>query len=120
MLFEHPIYSIAIAIFFGMINGGPTEREYSWVIILSAYAPDIGVIAHGLLRKAGITLLIYGSPISHGDFHALTMLMIMQWGLISAASSWSQVYGFICLFGYGFGAHFVLDALVQSDRYRFL
>ena len=81
MLFEHLIYSTAIAILFGMIYRQLTGREYSWIIILSAYAPDIDVIANGLLKKAGITLLIYGSPISHGSFHTMAVLVLYAVGV---------------------------------------
>ena len=40
MLFEHWIYSIAIAIIVGMIYYRFTGRDYSWIIIASAYIPD--------------------------------------------------------------------------------
>ncbi len=45
MLFEHRIYSTAIAIIFGMIYYKFTGREYSWIIVASAYAPDVDIAA---------------------------------------------------------------------------
>ena len=41
MIFEHWIYSVAIAVVFGMFYYRLTGRDYSWIIILSAYAPDV-------------------------------------------------------------------------------
>jgi len=121
MLFEHLIYSTAIAILFGMIYRGLTGREYSWIIILSAYAPDIDVIANGLLKKAGITLLIYGSPISHGDFHTLAVLVIYAVGVSFLLHPLGFRYVDSLVFAaVGFGAHLIEDALVYSQGYRFL
>ncbi|MGA9099611.1 MAG: hypothetical protein WB392_11845 [Methanotrichaceae archaeon] len=62
-----------------MTYRGLIGREYSWIIILSAFTQD--VIANSLLKKAGITLLIYGSPISHGDFHTLAVLVFYAVGV---------------------------------------
>ncbi len=42
---------------------------------------DIDVFANGLLEMAGITLLIYNSPISHGNFHTLAMPAIYAVGV---------------------------------------
>ena len=55
MLFEHLIYSTAIAIVAGMVYYRSVGRDYSWIIIASAYAPDIDVIFNPLLRKMGIS-----------------------------------------------------------------
>ncbi len=45
MILEHSVYSIAIAIIFGMTYRRITGREYSWIIVLSAYAPDLDITA---------------------------------------------------------------------------
>ena len=63
MLFEHLIYSTAIAIVADMVYYRYVGRDYSWIIIASAYAPDIDVIFNPLLRKLGISLMINGYPI---------------------------------------------------------
>ncbi len=121
MLFEHLIYSTAIAILFGMIYRGLTGREYSWIIILSAYAPDIDVVANGLLKRAGITLLIYGSPIHHGDFHTLAALVFYAVSVSFLLHPLGIRFVDSLIFAaVGFGAHFVEDALVFSNGYRFL
>lgn len=121
MLFEHLVYSTAIAIIFGMIYRGLTGREYSWIIILSAFSPDIDVIANGLLKKAGITLLVYGSPISHGNFHTLAMLAIYAIGVSFLLHPLGIRYVDSFIFSaVGFGAHFVEDAVVYSQGYPFL
>lgn len=56
MLFEHWIYSTAIAILVGMVYYKFTGREYSWIIIASAYAPDVDTIADAALKKIGVTV----------------------------------------------------------------
>ncbi len=53
MIIEHLVYSIAIAIIFGMIYRRFTGRESSWIIVLSAYTPDVDIIADAILRKIG-------------------------------------------------------------------
>ena len=55
MILEHLVYSIAIAIIFGLIYKRITGRESSWIIVLSAYAPDVDIIADAILRKIGVT-----------------------------------------------------------------
>ena len=76
MILEHLVYSIAIAIIFGMIYRRITGRESSWIIVLSAYAPDVDIIADAVLRRIGVTVLVYGTPIDHGDFHNLGVLLV--------------------------------------------
>ena len=66
-------------------------------------------------------MLIYGSPISHGDFHNLAMLAFYAVGIsflmhpVGIRFVDSLVFSAV-----GFGAHFVEDALVFSQGYRFL
>jgi hypothetical protein len=112
---------MAIAILFGMVYRARTGREYSWIIILSAFAPDIDVIANGLLHRAGVTLLIDGSPIKHGDFHNLAGLLLYAAGV--AFLLYPLGIAFVDSFIFaavGFGAHFLEDALVFRVGYRFL
>jgi hypothetical protein len=121
VLIEHVIYSTAIAILLGMIYRVITFREYSWIIILSAYAPDVDAIINRVLLKAGITLLVYGSPISHGDFHTLAMLAFYALGVSFLLHPLGIRFVDSLIFSaVGFGAHLVEDALVFSDGYRFL
>jgi hypothetical protein len=58
VLFEHLIYSTAIAIIAGMIWYKHTGRDPSWIIIASAYAPDFDIVAGELTRKLGMNILI--------------------------------------------------------------
>lgn len=76
MLVEHLIYSTALAIFIGMIHYRFFNRDYSWIIIVSAYVPDLDVISDSLLKKMGITVLVYGHTIVHGYFHNIAILTI--------------------------------------------
>ncbi|MFZ3168099.1 MAG: hypothetical protein WA130_10835 [Candidatus Methanoperedens sp.] len=76
MLFEHLIYSTAIAIIAGMLWFKRTGRDPSWIIIASAYAPDFDIVAGELFRKLDMNILINGAPITHGDFHNIAFLLL--------------------------------------------
>ncbi len=76
MLFEHLIYSTAIAIIAGMIWFKRTGRDPSWIIIASAFAPDFDIVAGEVTRKLGMNILINGAPITHGDFHNIAFLLL--------------------------------------------
>ena len=76
MLFEHLIYSIAIAIIAGMLWFKRTGRDPSWIIIASAYAPDFDIVAGELIRKLDLNSLINDTPITHGDFHNIAFLLL--------------------------------------------
>lgn len=76
MLFEHLIYSAAIAIMAGMVHYRSVGRDYSLIIIASAYAPDIDIIVDPLLRKMGISLMLNGLPIVHGNFHNIAFMIV--------------------------------------------
>jgi membrane-bound metal-dependent hydrolase YbcI (DUF457 family) len=120
MFFEHWIYSTALAIIVGMIYYKHTGRDYSWIIILSAYVPDIDIIADTMFKKIGVTVLIYGNPIKHGDFHNMAMLLLFA---VSTALL-LQIIGikFIDSFIFasiGFGAHMFEDALIANPAYSF-
>jgi hypothetical protein len=120
MLFEHWIYSTAIAIIVGMIYYKLTGREYSWIIIGSAYVPDIDVVTNAMLKKIGITVLVYGHPIRHGDFHNIAVLLLfaVSIALILQTIGIRFVDSFIFA-SIGFGAHMFEDALVFNPAYSF-
>jgi hypothetical protein len=120
MLFEHWIYSTAIAIIVGMVYYKLTGREYSWIIIGSAYVPDIDVVINAMLNKISITVLVHGHPIKHGDFHNIAVLLLFA---ISAALI-LQTFGIRLMDSFifasiGFGAHMFEDALVFNPAYSF-
>ena len=75
MLFEHLIYSTAIAIIAGMLWYKHIGRDPSWIIIASAYAPDFDIVAGELLKKLDLNSLI-STPIRHGDFHNIAFLLL--------------------------------------------
>jgi len=74
VLFEHLIYSTAIAIIAGMLWYKRTGRDPSWIIIASAYAPDLDIVAGELLKKLDLNILT--TPIRHGDFHNIAFLLL--------------------------------------------
>lgn len=117
MIFEHWIYSTAIAIFIYTIY---RKKECLYIIIGSAYAPDIDYIADKILKKIGITILVYGEPIKHGDFHNILILIIyaILVALILNAINIKMKDSFI-LASIGFAAHLFEDALVFNPGYRF-
>ena len=75
MLIEHWIYSTTIAIIAGMIHLRRTGRDYSWIIIASAFAPDFDIVAGELLKKLDLNSLI-STPIVHGDFHNIAFMLL--------------------------------------------
>jgi hypothetical protein len=120
MLFEHWIYSTAIAIIVGMVYYRVTGRDYSWIIIASAYAPDVDMIASAALKKIGITVMIYGSPISHGDFHNIAVLLVyavlVALLLHPIGIKLKDSFFFASI---GFAAHMFEDALIANPAYSF-
>lgn len=117
MNFEHWIYSAAIAILTYTIC---RKEECLYIIIGSAYAPDIDFFIDRIFKKVNITVLIYGQQIKHGDFHnilILTMyaiLIALLLNIININMKDSFIFASI-----GFGAHLFEDALVLNPGYRF-
>lgn len=74
MLFEHLIYSIAIAIIAGMLWYKRTGRDPSWIIIASAYAPDFDIVAGEFLKKLDLNILT--TPIRRADFSLIQNLLL--------------------------------------------
>ena len=121
MLFEHWVYSAAIAILVGMVYYRLTGRDYSWIIVASAYAPDVDMVADIALKKIGVTVLICGNPISHGDFHNIAVLLVYP-TLVALlvhpiGIRLKDSFFFACI---GFAAHLFEDALVANPAYPFL
>ena len=120
MLFEHWIYSTAIAIIVGMLYYRFTGREYPWIIIMSAYAPDFDIFVDTILRRVGVTLLIDGIPIRHGSFHNIVVLLLFAFSvaLLLHPIGIKFIDSFIFA-SIGFGAHLFEDALVFNPGYAF-
>jgi len=121
MLFEHWIYSTAIAIIVGMIYYRFTCRDYSWLIIGCAYLPDLDLFTEIALNKLGITLLVFGRHISHGAFHNIAFMfffaILISLLLQTTGIKFRDSFIFSCI---GFGAHLFEDALVYNPAYNFL
>jgi len=121
MIFEHIIYSCAIAIIVGMVYHRLTGRDHSWIIILCAWIPDIDVAANTVLNKFGFTLLFEGHKIYHGAFHTVGIMVIF--GILMAFLL--HPFGikfFDALFFsiIGFVTHLFEDALVYQSGYMYL
>jgi len=120
MHLEHLIYSIAIAIIAGGIYLKYANKDYSWIIIVSAYAPDLDLFLDTLLGKFGIALLIHGKPITHGDFHNLAVMLLFAVIIALLLQSFKIRFRDSFIFAFiGFGAHLVEDALVYNPAYAF-
>lgn len=117
MLSEHLIYSAVIVI---LIYTVYRKKECLYIIIGSAYAPDIDMVADRILKKVGITVLVYGEPIKHGDFHNI-LVMILYAVLIALMLNTINIEmkDSLILASIGFGAHLFEDALVFNPGYRF-
>ncbi|HQN92349.1 MAG TPA: hypothetical protein PK336_08830, partial [Methanoculleus sp.] len=75
MLLEHLVYSTAIAIVLGTLYRRYTGRDHAWLVVASAYVPDLDIVADGLLQRIGITVMVHGSPIRHGNFHNAAVML---------------------------------------------
>ncbi|MBE0522532.1 MAG: metal-dependent hydrolase, partial [Candidatus Methanoperedenaceae archaeon] len=121
MLFEHLIYSTSIAIIAGMIHLKKTGRDYSWIIIASALAPDLDMFAGYILNNFDTFILINGNPLKHGDFHNIAVLFIFAALVGSLLKTTGMKFKDSFIFaGIGFGAHLLEDALVYNPAYAFL
>ncbi len=120
MLIEHLFYSAGIAIVVGMIYNHFTGKDPSWIIVISAFAPDIDLILNPLLGMIGVAVVYHGNPISHGDLHNLAVLAVFA--VVIAFLVYPLGISFIhslLMGGIGFGAHLFEDALVYSSSYTF-
>jgi septum site-determining protein MinD len=121
MLFEHLIYSTAIAIIAGMIHLKKTGRDYSWIIIVSALAPDLDIFTGYILNKFDTGILINGNPLKHGDFHNIVFLFLFALLVGSLLKTVGMKFKDSFIFaGIGFGAHMLEDGLVYNPAYAFL
>ncbi|WP_369425343.1 metal-dependent hydrolase [Methanothrix sp.] len=121
MLFEHWIYSTGLAIIAGMVYYRATGRDLMWLIIASAYAPDADMFADQVLSGIGISLLVNGSPISHGDFHNIAIMLIYAGCVaLSLHPLGFRLADSFLFAGAGFAAHLLEDALVAAPAYAFL
>ena len=104
MLFEHLIYSTAIAIIAGMLWYKRTGRDPSWIIIASSYAPDFDIVTGELFKKLDLNILFDGAPIRHGDFHNIAFLRLFATAAALVLRLASMRFGNSFLFaGMGWG-----------------
>lgn len=117
MLSEHLIYSTAFAILTYTVY---RREECLYIIIGSAYIPDIDLIADRILKKMSITVLIYGKHIKHGDFHnVLAMILYAILIALLLNTIGIEMKNSFILAIIGFGLHLFEDALVSNHGYKF-
>jgi hypothetical protein len=121
MLSEHLVYSLAIGLAFGAIYQLLTGRNCWWIIVASAFIPDLDLIADPALKKMGITVLVFGAPIDHGHFHNILVMLFyataMAFLLHPLGIRLIDTFIFSMV---GFIAHMFEDALVANPAYPFL
>lgn len=125
MHIEHLIFSFSVAIIIGMLYRWFTGRELSWIIILSAFAPDLDVPAEEfrelVLNKTGTDIQIFGVSIEHGDFHNVGFLILYALTMAVLLYPFGLKFVDVLIFSaVGFGAHLLEDTLVFSSVYGFL
>ena len=109
MLLEHLVYSTAIAIVLGTLYRRYTGRDHAWL-----------VVADGLLQRIGITVMVHRSPIRHGYFHNVAVML--AYAVIVALLLHPVGVRLVDSFFFaaaGFGAHLFEDALVYKGGYAF-
>jgi len=82
MIFEHSIYSGALAILVGMVFYQYTGRDHSWIIVVCAWAPDVVGIIIPLFNNLGFTLFYWWYYILNPVLHSVAMMVIF--GIIVA------------------------------------
>lgn len=121
MLSEHLLYSLAIALVFGAVYQRFTGRNYWWIIVASAFIPDMDLIADSALKMFGITVLVFGVPIEHGHFHNILVMVLYAVAVafllhpLGIRLIDSFIFALV-----GFAAHMFEDALVANPAYPFL
>ena len=105
----------------GVLDSNRDNHWHGLLQIYCAYAPDVDMIADPALKKIGVTVLVYGSPISHGDFHNIAVLLVyatlVALLLHPIGIRLEDSFFFACT---GFAAHMFEDALVANPAHPFL
>jgi len=98
-----------------------TGRDPSWIIIASAFAPDLDILAGYIFKQFDIGVLINGIPLRHGNFHNIAVLFIFAGavGLLLKLIGMKFKVSFMFA-AIGFGAHIFEDVLVYNPGYAFL
>jgi len=121
MYLEHLIYSSTLAILCGMVYYKLYGRDPSWIIIISAFVPDLDLIVTPLFQISVIRLFFYGHLLHHGDFHTLGSLilyaMILSLVLLPFGIRFLDAFIFGAI---GFAAHLFEDSLVYGARDLYL
>ena len=122
MHIEHLVYSTSVAIIFGMFYRFLIGRELSWIIILSAFAPDLDELPCRLsmiiLDLTGVDLQIFGTIIVHRDFHNAWVLILYALSIALFLYPFGFKFFDVFIFSVaGFEAHLLEDTLVFSSAY---
>lgn len=112
MLSEHLIYAIAISILFYTIY---RYKECFYIIIGSAFIPDIDLLIFLILKKLHLLSII---PIYHGDFHNILIMLIYALFISLLFTTISMNDAFILAI-IGFGAHLLEDIIVYTKSYEY-
>jgi hypothetical protein len=121
MRIEHLIYSAALAVIIGMLYYRSTGRDPSWIIVISAFAPDVDQAFCSMRCWFGVSLAFNGHLIQHGDFHtlgALCVYAVLLGALLVPVGI--RFWEGMLFAGIGFAAHLVEDALVYRTSYAIL
>jgi hypothetical protein len=117
MIIEHILYSTSLAIIVGMVYARGRDRDPSWLIIASVYAPDIDKI---LREGFGVILFSRYSILQQIPLHSVGVLVFFSItvGIVLLGSRnifWETVF----FAGIGYAAHLFEDALVYDPAYPF-
>lgn len=121
MLSEHLLYSLAIGLTFGAVYYRLTGRDYWWVVLASAFVPDMDLVADAILMKLGITVLVFGVPIDHGHFHNILVMMLYAATVAFLLHPLGiRLIDSFVFASVGFAAHMFEDAIVANPAYPFM
>lgn len=121
MLFEHLLYSAAVALVIGILFLKYTNKDPSWIIVLMTIAPDADLVFQYIMIYCKDTFGII-SPmfIYHGNFHNIFSMIVLS--LIASVIFWkfgiNFIHAYICSL-LGFICHFCEDFVVYPPAYAY-
>ncbi len=115
MLFEHWIYSFAIAI---LVYTFYRKKECIYIIVGSAYAPDIDFLTGKISKYFDMVANLQYAQ--HGNFHNMPVVIIYAVLLMLFLKNINiRMKDSFILANIGFGLHLLEDAIVYNPGYRF-
>jgi membrane-bound metal-dependent hydrolase YbcI (DUF457 family) len=123
MLIEHILYNLSIAIIIGILYNRYTNRNPTWIIVITSWLPDIDYVVQSLWYNIyQCTAILCPIMIRHGDFHNIMVIILLSiiFGYLIYKYCNVLLKDAILCVGIGCIAHLVEDITVYDKTYRLL